>query len=275
MDSLPLPKLWKLSKRLLSVPYCGTSRQETLQLNPQAKIVQLTPEDIRKAKSSLLYCILLLLSRRCATFISSRLVLSRLVRSGLFWPKTKRGHGNIDARGILGGGDPSRGGSFYRPGVKKLGYFYTFSAPKAPKMCFLRRRRRREKFLSTFFEIFGKFVNKNAIKSDFWGVVCRYISKISKKSSILGKKYFYTRTKISKVFLQRWGHPPPKKSPWSILQRQSSSKPLYGLGFGIYVASKCQNFKRLPRSESRLAPKRYLTSEIQRLWNIALASKAY
>ena len=73
-----------------------------------------------------------------------------------------------------------------------------------------RRQRRREKFLSTFFEIFGKFVNKNAIKSDFWGVVCRYISKISKKSLISGKKYFYTRTKISKVLLQRWGHLPPK-----------------------------------------------------------------
>ena len=86
-------------------------------------------------------------------------------------------------QGYLGGGDPSRGGSIYRPGVKKWRYFYTFSAPKAPKMGFLRRRRRREKFLSTFFEIFGKFVNKNAIKSDFWGVVGRYISKISKKIS--------------------------------------------------------------------------------------------
>ena len=57
--------------------------------------------------------------------------------------------------------------------------------------------RRREKFLSTFFEIwkcfrtffefFGKFVNKNAIKRDFWGFVGRYISKISKKSPFLGK----------------------------------------------------------------------------------------
>ena len=32
-----------------------------------------------------------------------------------------------------------------------------------------------------FFEIFGKFVNRNAIKSDCWGVVGRCISKISKK----------------------------------------------------------------------------------------------
>merc|ERR1712175_52012 len=89
-----------------------------------------------------------------------------------------------------------------------MGYFSTLSAPKAPKVCFSRRRRRREKFLSTFFEIFGKFVNKNEIKSDFWGVVCRYILKISKKSPILGKKYFSTGPKISKVFLHRCPHPP-------------------------------------------------------------------
>ena len=39
------------------------------------------------------------------------------------------------------GGDASKGegGSIYTPGAKKLGYFYTFSAPKAP-----------QNFLSTF-----------------------------------------------------------------------------------------------------------------------------
>ena len=63
-----------------------------------------------------------------------------------------------------------------------------------------RRRRRREKFLSTFFEIFGKFVNKNAIKSDFWGVVCRYISKISKKIPDFGQKVFLHRAKFRKYF---------------------------------------------------------------------------
>ena len=42
--------------------------------------------------------------------------------------------------------------------------------------------------------------------------MCRYISKISKKSPILGKKYFSTGLKISKVFLHRWGHPPPNIS---------------------------------------------------------------
>ena len=62
------------------------------------------------------------------------------------------------------------GGVIYIPGVKKLGYFYTFSAPKAPR-----------KFFEHFCQIFGKFVNKNVVKSDFWGVICRYISKGLKK----------------------------------------------------------------------------------------------
>ena len=67
----------------------------------------------------------------------------------------------------FGGVDPSKGrGDLSTVGPKKMGYFSTLSAPKAPKVCFSRRRRRREKFLSTFFEIFGKFVDKCAIKSD-------------------------------------------------------------------------------------------------------------
>ena len=49
-----------------------------------------------------------------------------------------------------------QGGSIYRSGAENWGISTRF-----------RRRRRREKFLSTFFEIFGKVVNKNAIKSDF------------------------------------------------------------------------------------------------------------
>ena len=39
---------------------------------------------------------------------------------------------------------------------------------------------------STFFEIFGKFVDKNEIKSDFWGGIGRYVTKISKKYPFLG-----------------------------------------------------------------------------------------
>ena len=72
-----------------------------------------------------------------------------------------------------------------------------------------RRRRGREKVLSTFFEIFGKVVNKYAIQSDFWGYLCKSISTIFDKSSFLAKKVFLQISKFSKVFLQRWGHPPP------------------------------------------------------------------
>merc|ERR1712240_418366 len=74
-----------------------------------------------------------------------------------------------------------------------------------------RRRRRREKFLSTFFEIFGKFVNKNAIKIDFW-VICVEVSrKFSKKSPILGKKYFSTGPKFQSIS-PLVPSPPPQKS---------------------------------------------------------------
>ena len=85
-----------------------------------------------------------------------------------------------------------KGGSIYRPGVKNWGISTRF-----------RHRRRREKFLSTFFEIFGKFVNKNAIKSDFRCVVGRYISKISKNRRFWGKntstnfqEFWDTSTKV-------------------------------------------------------------------------------
>merc|ERR1712163_110202 len=95
-------------------------------------------------------------------------------------------------------------------GPKKLGYFSTFSAPKAPKMCFLWRRRRRQKFLSTFFEIFGKFVNKNAIKVIF-GVICVEVSrKFSKKSSFLAKKYFSTGRNFESISPQVPSPPSPK-----------------------------------------------------------------
>ena len=87
---------------------------------------------------------------------------------------------------------------------------------------FSRRRSLREKFLSTFFEIwkslstffeiFGKFVNKNAIKSDFWGVVCRYISKISKKIPDFGQKVFLHRAKFWKYFSTGGVDPPPNPS---------------------------------------------------------------
>ena len=104
------------------------------------------------------------------------------------------------------GGWPLKGGPSTDRGSKIGVLLHVFGAENV----FFAAPKAHEKILSTFFEVFGKFVNKNAIKSDFWGVVCRYISKISKKSPILGKKYFYSIRKISKVFLKWWGHLPPK-----------------------------------------------------------------
>ena len=73
----------------------------------------------------------------------------------------------------------------------RRGFHLPGGGQKIGKKGFSRRRSRREKFLSTFFEIwkllstffeiFGKFANKNTTKSDFWCGVGRFISKISKK----------------------------------------------------------------------------------------------
>ena len=59
----------------------------------------------------------------------------------------------------------------------------------------LRRRRRSEKFLSTFLVIFGKFVNKNAVKSGFLGGLGRNILKISKNAQFL-EEIILTTAKI-------------------------------------------------------------------------------
>ena len=94
------------------------------------------------------------------------------------------------------GGSPSRGGSIYQGGGAKnwkKGFFR--GAKGAVK--FLSTFSEILKIFSTFFEIFGKFVNKNAIKRDLGDVVGRYISKISKKSPFFGKKYIYLILKIS------------------------------------------------------------------------------
>ena len=84
---------------------------------------------------------------------------------------------------------------------------------ESEKRGFSWRRRRREKFLSAFFgnfgifehflEIFGNFVNKNAIKRDFWGGLGRYISKISKNAhffEVFGK--IFNKNAIKRDF---WG----------------------------------------------------------------------
>ena len=109
------------------------------------------------------------------TLFSSMLNINKKVKSSLFYDKIRTKIHNIFesfsnvhatwAQYFFYGGvlDSIRGAHFsappfpfYRPGAKKLGYFVTFSASKAPR-----------KFFKHFFEIFGKFVNKNAIKSDF------------------------------------------------------------------------------------------------------------
>ena len=93
--------------------------------------------------------------------------------------------GNNQSYYLGGGGDPSRGVHLHTRGEKIGVFLHVFGAKDAAKT-----------FLSTFFKIIGKFVNKNAIKSDFRGVVGRYISKISKKSRCLGKQYIYKLPKI-------------------------------------------------------------------------------
>ena len=52
-----------------------------------------------------------------------------------------------------------------------------------------------EKILSTFLDIFGKFVNKNAGKSDLW-VALVEVSQKSRKMLIFWKKSFLTTAKI-------------------------------------------------------------------------------
>ena len=89
-----------------------------------------------------------------------------------------------------GGGAPSRGDfHLHTKGRKNWGISTSF-----------RRRRRHENFLSTFLYILEKFLNKKAIKSGFWGELCRNITKIFAKILFWKKKYFYARTKIRKHF---------------------------------------------------------------------------
>ena len=86
------------------------------------------------------------------------------------------------------------------PGGKKLKKKWFFAAHKAA-----------QKILSTFFEISGKFVNKNAIKSEFRGGLGGYISKNSKNAHFFEvfeihlprPPPYSTSTKVPR--------PPPKK----------------------------------------------------------------
>ena len=75
------------------------------------------------------------------------------------------------------GGSPLQGVPSTRRGqkIEEKGFS---AAPIAPR-----------KFFEYCLETFGKFVNINSIKSDFWGGVDRYISKISKNTHFWEKNY--------------------------------------------------------------------------------------
>ena len=109
---------------------------------------------------------------------------------------------------LFSGAYPYRGDFHLPRGGKKLKKRY-FAAPKAPRNIF-EHYFEILKVWALFSIFFGKFVNKNAIKSDFWGVVGWYISKISKKSPFLGKKYIFQLPKILRSIYQSADHPPSK-----------------------------------------------------------------
>ena len=112
------------------------------------------------------------------------------------------------------------------------------------------RLTRREKFLSTFFEIFVKFDNKNSIKFDFWGDLCRSISKIFEKSSFLAKKHFYKFRNFRKYFY-RGGVTPSKiyllPTPFNCIFINKFSK-IFGIWSfmsGNFFRKISQNFQKI------------------------------
>ena len=112
--------------------------------------------------------------------------------SCFFWP-------SIFLSGRFGGGSLLQGVPSIRKGqkMKKM----SFAAPKAPQM-----------FFQYFLEKFGKFLDKNSIKNNFWGVLGRNISKISKKFPYLREKYLYQRPKIL-TYIYTGAETPPKNLP--------------------------------------------------------------
>ena len=80
-----------------------------------------------------------------------------------------------------------------------------------------------ENFLNTFLDIFGKFVNKNAVKSGFWDGLGRSISKISKNAHFL-EKIIFNYGKNLKHFYQGAKSPHPNISQ----ERFKISIPLHG-----------------------------------------------
>ena len=92
-----------------------------------------------------------------------------------------------------GGGVPSTMLEGQRIGGKGV-----YMAPKASR-----------KFSEYFLNIFGKFVNKNAIKSGFWGDLGRNIPKISKKTIFRSFRDISTKT-LQNYIYQGAETPSPK-----------------------------------------------------------------
>ena len=89
--------------------------------------------------------------------------------------------------------------SFYTHSLK----WAHFAAPKAPQKNF-EHFFEIWKFLSTFFEIFGKLLYRNAIESDFLVLLVDTSQNFGKNTPFWGKntstnfqKFWYTSTKVS------------------------------------------------------------------------------
>ena len=146
--------------------------------------------------------------------------------------------GSDNGSGIFEGAYPSRGISIYQGGGKILEKKFFRGAEGAAKIFWILFRYL--KILSTFFESFGKFVNKNAIKKDFWGIVGRYISNISKNSPFWGEntstnfnKFWDTSTKVPippKYPCKACGGGPPGYSLW-LRNPQDTSAPHWSIFF--------------------------------------------
>ena len=82
---------------------------------------------------------------------------------------------------------------------------------KLGKRGFSRRRRRRKNFWALFWNFFGKFIDKNAIKSVFWGGLRRNISKVSTKCPFFRSFRDISTKTPHKYIYQGAEDPPPQK----------------------------------------------------------------
>ena len=81
------------------------------------------------------------------------------------------------------GGSPLQSGSIYQGGGQKTGEKGGFRSAEVAAKNF-----------EHFFEVFGKFVNKSAIKSDFGGGVGRYIYWILKEIELYFPQSYWCKT---------------------------------------------------------------------------------